>query len=445
FRSQGAKPLTHEFFHALSVSNVVDDDERRATVEAYEFMLRTRHSMHYRRNALHDTLEYALQLEVAEDLGYGTKAELRSVEVFMREYYLHARAIHRLHQRLTNHFRERLESDTVPPDGGERFGESFRLHGDKLSLEGTVLRFTNARSVFEAFTYAAEMDAEPDSRLRGAIERSVDLFTPEMIANEDLAALFRRIVRSKRVARTLSEMNDLGILGRYVPEFGDLVAFFQHNVYHYFTADEHTLVAIANAEKLRDQQGVLREVFRNLKRKDVLYMTIFLHDIGKPRGVGDHEVTGVEIARDILARVGMLDMFNDVAFLIRNHLVMEQIAFRRNIHDPATIKDFTAKFDRPELLDYLYLLTYADLSAVNVNVWTEWKASMLQDLYIRTSEVMRRNLKGVEIEAFHESKREAAEVGIVDSLSTSLPRAKVERHLQGMQSAAYTAIFTEEE
>ena len=174
-------------------------------------------------------------------------------------------------------------------------------------------------------------------------------------------------------------------------------------------------------------------------------MALLLHDIAKPRGVGDHEITGVEMARDILSRLGMQEMFSDVSFLIRNHLVMEQIAFRRNIHDPETIKDFASKFNRPELLDYLYLLTYSDLSAVNVNVWTEWKASMLQDLYMRTSEVLRRNLKGIQIDQFHQSKREAAEVGIVDSLSATLPREKVERHLRGIQSEAYTAMFSEEE
>ncbi len=438
-------PVTNEFFRLLNSHGVIDADEYAAALAAYDYLLRTRHAMHYRRNSLHDTLEYALQLEVAEDLGYGSKAELRSVEVFMHEYYLHARSIHRLHQRLTNLFRETLESGIDHARAGEKIGDVFWLHNDTLSLENGINRFEQAGVMFEAFQYAAEFEADLDFRLRAAIERSAELITPEVCVDESIAVLFRKILGSRRVARTLGEMNELGILGRYIPEFGDLIAFFQHNVYHYFTADEHTMVAVANAERLRDQQGILREVFRNLKRKDLLYMTILLHDIGKPRGVGDHEVTGVAMAREVLARLGLLEMFNDVAFLIRNHLVMEQTAFRRNIHDPETIKDLAGKFERPEQLDYLYLLTYADLSAVNVNVWTEWKASMLQDLYMRTAEVLRRNLKGVQIDEFHQSKREAAEAGIVESLSASFPREKVERHLQGIQSEGYVAIFTESE
>jgi [protein-PII] uridylyltransferase len=445
FHDDSAAPMTSKFLELLCSNGVIDADELRTALAAYEFLLRTRHSMHYRRNTLHDTLEYALQLEVAEELGYGAKAELRSVEVFMHEYYLHARSIHRLHHRLTNLFREKLRKGTQNGSNGERIGKLFSLHGDVLMLDNGVSRFDQAQPVFESFVHAAEHDAEMDFLLRAAVERSVDLITPEVCTEKEIATLFKRIIGSRRVAGTLSEMNELGVLGKYIPEFGDLVAFFQHNVYHYFTADEHTLVAIANAERLRDQQGVLREVFRNLKRKDILYMAILLHDIGKPRGVGDHEVTGVEMAREVLERLSMHDIITDVAFLIRNHLVMEQIAFRRNIHDPVTIKEFAAKFDRPEQLDYLYLLTYADLSAVNVNVWTEWKASMLQDLYMRTSEVLRRNLRGAQVDEFHQSKQEAVEVEIVDRLSALLPRAKVERHFQGIQNEAYTAVFSEAE
>ncbi|MBM2840414.1 MAG: UTP-GlnB uridylyltransferase, GlnD, partial [Bacteroidetes bacterium] len=445
FHDDGGTPMTGKFLELLSAKDFIDVDEFKNALAAYEFLVRTRHAMHYRRNTLHDTLEYALQLEVAEELGYGPKAELRSVEVFMHDYYLHARSIHRLHRRLVNLFRETLEKQTTAEHDGERIGELFLLRGDVLTLANTLLRFDRAEPMFESFVHAAENDVEMDFRLRAAVERSVDLITSEVCSDEGIAPLFKRIIYSRRVAGTLSDMNELGVLGKYIPEFGDLVAFFQHNVYHYFTADEHTLVAIGNAERLRDQEGVLREVFRNLKRKDILYMAILLHDIGKPKGVGDHEVTGVEMARKILERLSMNEIFADVAFLIRNHLVMEQIAFRRNIHDPATVREFAARFERPEQLDYLYLLTYADLSAVNVNVWTEWKASMLQDLYMRTSEVLRRNLKGAQVDAFHESRRRAAEAGIVDSLSASLPREKVERHLQGIQSDAYTAIFSEDE
>jgi [protein-PII] uridylyltransferase len=444
FTQPGDGSLTADLLHRLVGHQGITQEQCESSLAAYEFLLRVRHAMHFRRDTMHDTLEYALQLEVAEDLGYGSKAELRSVEVFMHEYYMHARAIHRMHKQLTERFRVAPDSHPGGGEDGEKIGSIFSLHGEVLGLvPGSTL--DGAITLMEAFAHAAERDVGIDGRLKAAIEHNCDLITLESLSDPALAAHFQRIVRSRRVAGTLAEMNELGVLERYIPEFGDLIAFFQHNVYHYYTVDEHTLVAMGNAERLRDQQGVLREVFRNLKRKDVLYMAILLHDIGKPRGVGDHEVTGVEMARTILSRLHWMDIFDDVAFLVRNHLVMEQIAFRRNIHDPATIREFASRFARPEQLDYLYLLTYADLSALNVNVWTEWKASMLGDLYIRTSEVLRRNLKGEQVDDYHRSRREALHAGVVDSLSATLPREAVVRHLEGIQSDAYTAIFSEEE
>jgi [protein-PII] uridylyltransferase len=434
------------FLDALQARGVLDSDEHGAALHALEFLLRTRHAMHYRRDSPHDALDYSLQLEVAEGLGYGPRAELRSVEVFMHDYYLHARTIHRLHQRLAGSFKEMIEPAVHGEERkGERVTEHIVLLNDVLSVDPSVHRFSGAEDLFHVFLLAAEREATPDFRLRAVIERSADLITPEVLSSPALGSVFGRILRSRRVAQTLREMNDLDVLGRYLPEFGELEAFFQHNVYHYFTADEHTLIAVARAEELRDQHGILREVFRNLRRKDVLYLAILLHDIAKPRGVADHEITGVEVARAILQRVGMSDAFDDVAFLIRHHLLMEQIAFRRNIHDPETIKELAAIFERPEQLDYLYLLTYADLSAVNINVWTEWKASMLQDLYLHTAEVLTRQLHGQEIDVFHQEKQEAAVMEIVDKLSSTMSRERVERHLGGIQSAAYTALFTEEE
>lgn len=439
------QPASQKLLNHLHEHDIINDKEYGEAVAALGFLLRTRHEMHYLRESLHDTLEYALQLEVAGGLGYGSKDHLSSVEVFMREYYLHARTIHRLNRQLCRGFRQLVEPVHRETHNDRILGDIFVLYDDALGILPGIEQLKTPKQIFEAFTLAAEHDVDMDFRLHGIIEKNPGLLDGEARTDPEIALLFRRILASRNVARTLHLMNELDVLGRYIPEFGDLVAFFQHNVYHYFTADEHTLIAIANAEGLREQQGVLREVFRNLKRKDILYLAILLHDIAKPRGVADHEITGVGMARTILERIGMENAFHDVAFLVRNHLVMEQIAFRRNIHDAETIREFAARFERPEQLDQLYLLTYADLSAVNINVWTEWKGAMLQELYQRTSEVLRRNLRGDQIDAFHESRRVAAEVDIVEKLSAALPREHVERHLQGIQSDAYLSLFTEEE
>ncbi len=424
---------------------LLDEQEGKTVLKALQFLLRTRHEMHFRREAPSDALEYSLQQDVAEALGFGARAELRSVEVFMREYYLHARTIYRLHQNLSHKFREMVEPVRLGLSGNESLGSIFFRTNDMLSVDPQIQRLSSAAQVFEAFALSAEHEIELHVRLRRAIANSTDLFTSEERSSAEVATIFRKILCSRCVAKTLHNMNELNVLAAYLPEWAELVAFFQHNMYHYFTADEHTLIALAKAERLREETGVMREVFRNLPRKETLYLAILLHDIAKPRGVGDHEITGVEMARQILDRIGMADTFGDVAFLIRNHLVMEQVAFRRNIHDPATMKEFAVRFETPEQLDYLYLLTYTDLSAMNINVWTEWKSSLLQELYQLTSEVLRRNLKGVQIDEFKKSQHEVAVEALVGRLSEGMPRERVHEHLQGIGSHAYIALFTDDE
>jgi [protein-PII] uridylyltransferase len=438
-------PASREFLNQLLGFGICEADEHAAALRALEFLLRARHEMHFCRASMHDTLEYALQVQIAEGLGFGAETGFRSVEVFMREYYIHARTIFRLLQRVGQQFRELIEPARSIFNRGKKLGPVFLLFDESLSVQSTTREFTSPAQVMEAFALVAERDVAPDLRLRGLLERSGGLFKPGDAESPELAQLFRRILSSKRVGKTLHEMNEVDVLPRYIPEFGELVAFFQHNVYHYYTADEHTLIAVANAERLREKTGILREVFRNVRRKDILYAAILLHDIAKPRGVADHEITGVEISRAILTRLGMEDAVADVGFLVRNHLVMEQTAFRRNVHDPDTLKEFAARFPRAELLDYLYVLTYADLSALNAGVWTEWKSAMLQELFQRTSEVLLRNLRGTEIDDYHQEKHEEAAESVIDGLSASLPRVDVERHIRGMNEASYLSLFTESE
>lgn len=436
---------SRQFVNALREDGVLDEQESHSVMKALQFLFRARHEMHFRRQAPSDALEYALQREVAEGLGFGGNAELHSVEVFMREYYLHARTIHRLYQNLSHKFGEMIQPVRFSFSNAEKLGNGFVRADDFLSIEGGMQRFNDALRVLEAFALSAEQEIDLSVQLRRAIMNSGELFDATQRESPVLASMFRRVLTTRRVAETLHDMNELNILGAYIPEWSELVAFFQHNMYHYYTADEHTLIAVGNAEGLRETSGVMREVWRNLRRKDVLYLAILLHDIAKPRGVADHEIKGVELARDVLTRIGMMDVFDDVAFLIRNHLVMEQVAFRRNIHDPETIKEFAAKFDRLELLDYLYLLTYADLSAVNINVWTEWKSSLLQELYQLTAEVLRRNLKGTQIDEFKQRRHEVAVERLVDRLSSSLPRAQINDHINGIASEAYVALFNDKE
>ncbi|RPH35486.1 hypothetical protein EHM92_06090, partial [bacterium] len=269
-----ARPATQAFLETLHAGGALPDDTFAGAIDALRFLFRVRHEMHFLRGGAHDTLEYALQLMVAEGLGYKAKTELRSVEVFMHDYYLHARTVHSLYHRLGQKFREYLEHGREDGSNGRSIGSGFILRSDALAIDPNVQMLEDPRRIFEAFALSAEQEVPLDFGLRAVIERSSRCVSPDMPGAAECTSAFRRILKSRSVARTLHDMNDLNVLGRFIPEFGDLVAFFQHNVYHYFTADEHTLIAIANAEKLREERGFLHEVFRNLRRKDLLYMTI---------------------------------------------------------------------------------------------------------------------------------------------------------------------------
>ncbi|HTO93706.1 MAG TPA: putative nucleotidyltransferase substrate binding domain-containing protein, partial [Bacteroidota bacterium] len=169
---------TRDFLDRLRADGVLDAEEHAAAVRAFEFLLRVRHEMHYRRESQHDTLEYALQREVAEGIGVAPAPGLMPVEVFMRAYYIHARTVHRLLQRAGQRFRESIEPPRASGSAGSRVGSAFILYDDALTCDPSVSSFGDPAQIFEAFTLAAEHDVPPDLRLRGLLERSADVLQP---------------------------------------------------------------------------------------------------------------------------------------------------------------------------------------------------------------------------------------------------------------------------
>jgi len=193
-------------------------------------------------------------------------------------------------------------------------------------------------------------------------------------------------------------MNELGVLGAFLPEFGDLNGFMQHGVYHCYTADEHTLITIRNLEKLSNQNSAYSKLYNSIKDKEILNLALLLHDIAKPIDISGHEIIGAEMTSSIMIRLGYEEEEIDkVCFLVKNHLMMEQVAFRRNLNDAETLNSFALKFNSIEELNLLYLITYADLSAVNPAVWTSWKAELLSELYRKSKAMIQDKISGEEL------------------------------------------------
>ena len=369
-----------------SVRGLVPAGVPSRAVRALDFILRVRNEMHLSAGALHDTLEFSTQSKIAANLRYRTTATSSSVERFMRDYFDATNSIAELSARVGLWARDRwLGPSGVSPT--RRIGDRLRLRSGKIELAKPRAELPST-VVLEAIHASTECGAEFSFQLEDAIHRRLRQFRP--LRSKEESSLFLELFKLHRgAADSLRLMNRLGLLERWLPEWRPLVRFFQHNQYHFYTADEHTLNVLSSAEHLRDESSAFGEACRALPRFDTLSFACLFHDIAKPDRIEDHEVGGARIAAAVLRRLGANDIAEDVAFLVRHHLFMEQTAFRRNLSDPTTVQEFASRFQRPDLLDYLFVLTRADLSSVNSNVWTEWKAALLTELYHKSRAVLR--------------------------------------------------------
>ncbi len=424
----------------MADKKMISQEQFISVVEAFEFMLKTRIELHFASEGITDTLDFNLQRKVASGLGYAEKFGEKGVEVFMRDYYLRAREIFNLNKTFISKFESKNEN--VKFNLVELLDEDFSIcDGCRIIFTGKTL---TPIAVFKAFLYKSKTGADFDNDLKLAILDSRDKFDYPNAREVD--KIFLEIFNSKgEVASTLELMNELGILGRYIPEFGALVGLFQHSVYHYYTVDEHTLKAIRNAEMLEFETSRLGDIFRSLRRKDILYLAILFHDSGKAVKIDGHSEFGAEIAKNFLARINY-DAIDDVCFLVKNHLLMEQVAFRRNFYEPGMLFSFASNFDKVELIDMLYVLTYADLSAVNPEVWTSWKAQLLEEIYMLARPVIENKLTIDEIYEFIEESSARRIESIILSLSHKVEREAVENHFENLiEDDSYLASFTDSE
>ena len=437
------RPAVVDFLQRLLEKEFINQLQYNHTKDAFEFVLRARQSLHYQSSSLNDLLDFEIQKKVAADMGYVSPDYSKGVESFMRDYYRHARKIYRLNQVLSDRVRATLKPLEISAKI-ENLNEDYSLVGNKIAFRREVHK--DAVRLFKAFQHKAKTGLHFDENVHETLARELDVFSKhEFQKSAEAASILKSILLSeKNVAFTLKSMNELGILGRYMPEFGKLIGFFQHNVYHYYTADEHTLTAIENLENVGEQDPFLGELLKNVVRRDALYLGVMFHDIAKPISIGKHEIIGVEVAEKALGRIGFDDIIEDVGFLVRNHLKMEQIAFRRNIGDPETVYAFTRIFTNAEQLKMLYLLTYADLSAVNPGVWTKWKAQLLHELYRKSYRIINESLDAEAVVSLQEEQREQKE----QSILSQMPSEKtdiVRKHFDSIKNDLYAIVFEDAE
>jgi [protein-PII] uridylyltransferase len=387
----------------LVAADVASRDECDRLLRARDFLLRVRSALHCLAAGKQDRLSFDAQEQVAERFGYpvgspsaepGARSPREMMaERFMRDYYSHAAVI----ARTTADLLDRL---TAPPEPRGLLSRlSSRPTRDGVSVVSGQL-VADPR-IFERdpvnlvriFADAQLNDVPLSAATQEAVRHSVGLLTPELARSPEAIEVFMGILRaSYGVYRTLGELNRLGLLGRLIPEFGRLFCMVQHDHYHVYTVDEHSLVGVRELERLRrgeleDQSPLLTSVMRDHDRPEILFLGMMLHDLGKGYG-GDHDERGAIMSRDVGRRL-KLDVDDRIAleFLVRHHLLMSMLAQNRNIADPKLVAEFVRIVGTVENLRNLYLLTFADMRAVGPQVWSGWKNQLLGELYERAVEV----------------------------------------------------------
>jgi [protein-PII] uridylyltransferase len=334
-----------------------------------------------------------MQPQVAKSFGYQDDDTSLAVERFMRDYYLHARVIHRVARRLIARCQETLSrrASAGLRDRQQALADGLVFIDGRLHLaDQNVDRFAaDPTQLIKVFWHAHRLGCELSLELERALEAALDLIDDGVRRSPVARDLFLDICRSwGRVAVTLSQMHELGALGRYLPEFGALTCLVQYDAYHRFSADRHSLLAVEHLEALAPGKSAESEgaaqVFAGVERPELLMLGMLLHDIGKAKGHG-HVAKGIPLIRELTGRMGLgAEDAALVEFLVAHHLTMSHIAQRRDIDDPRTIADFAATVGDAPRLRMLYLLTYADMRAVGPGVLTPWQAVVLHELYART-------------------------------------------------------------
>lgn len=429
--SQEEITQTEHFLNIIRENKILIPRAVARLKESYKLVLNTRNILHVISKHKNDRLEFIYQEKIAKVLDYTSE----NWHAFMKKYFESANVIKRFSRTMMKRFEEEI-STPISDYLAIQLDEDYSLKNGVISVAPKVN--LTLSTILRAFYYRGFYDARFDENLRSQIIESV-IDHEEIKQTEQISSVFfREIIRlPKNVGKTLEIMNELGVLATFLPEFKELVGFFQPGVYHCYTADEHTLIALNNLEQLSTQNNIMSKLFNNIKHKDLLYLAVLFHDIAKPISVSGHEIIGAEIANSVMERLGFDQKeIQIVQFLVRHHLTMEQVAFRRNLNDPTTLNNFAILFPNTDWLDLLYLLTYADLSAVSQVVWTQWKSDLLYELYRKTKTMLDDRISGQELLSFSVQEIINKSDNINDSFRD---------HIESIDDLGYLHHFSQEE
>src|SRR5213596_3747360 len=392
---------------SLSTNQLVGKDwlsesDQRRIENAYDFLLRLRTALHYATGRATDILHISLQEQIAKRLDYssGNPEDFRGSEELMRDYYEHTRNIFRVTERITEQFvsgyvtsKTRSLFSFLPLMRTHKtaVGDFFFVRNKQLHPARRDLFRRDPEQMMRAFEIAQERGLDLSPELEDLLSRSLGQVTRTYQYARGPRAIFKDILSQKgRVGRILRMMHRVDFLGRYIPEFGQLTCLVQHEFLHRYTADEHTLVCIDKLDALTQiddpKLTAYREIFKRIEDPFVLYLALLLHDTGKAVGARPHSEASALFAQRVATRLQLSsEQRKSLILLVDHHLTLSRIAQQRNLDDPATVTELAHIVKSQKNLDALMLLTLADGQGTSAEAWSDWKESLVWELFHETS------------------------------------------------------------
>ncbi|HXW71512.1 MAG TPA: [protein-PII] uridylyltransferase [Methylocella sp.] len=388
----------------LVAVGVFSANEYKLFCRCEDYLWKVRCHLHFLTGRAEERLSFDHQHRIAERLGYTARGGLAKVERFMKHYFLIAKDVGDLTAIVCAALEEKqakpfamLDRFAPFPFRRKRVAQltrDFFVENGRVTVKDSDVFARDATNLIRLFWVADRngLAIHPDAKRH--VTQSLKLIDAKLRADPETNQLFLEILTSRNEPEiVLRLMNEAGVLGRFVPEFGRIVALMQFNKYHHYTVDEHLLRSIGilaeiEAQRLSAEHPLASEIITSISHRNSLYVALFLHDIAKGR-MQDHSSAGIEVARSLCPRLGLTPAETEsVVWLVANHLIMSDTAQRRDLGDPSTIADFAKRVQTLERLKMLLVITVCDIRAVGPGVWNNWKSELLRTLFWETEVIL---------------------------------------------------------
>ena len=434
--------------------NWLTETDRRRIESAYDFLLRIRTDLHYATGRASDVLHLNLQEQIAQRLGYKVDVGRTRSEGLMRDYYAHARNIFRVSERITEQFIEGYATDRTRSffsflplrrEPETRLEEFVVRHG-RLHAEQRDLLQRDPNQMMRVFQLAQEHHLELSPEMEDLLHRRLGQVTRTFQYAKVPREMFLEMLSHKgEVARILRIMHRVDFLGRYLPEFGQLTCLVQHEFFHRYTADEHTLVCVDKLDALASTTDTklvgYRKLFEKLEDPCLLYLALLLHDTGKAVGARPHSEASAVFAQRVASRLQLTPpQRKKLILLVDHHMTLSNIAQQRNLDDPTTIVELANVVKTQPNLDALMLLTLADGQGTGGSAWSDWKELLVWQLYHATTRYL------ADQESFYYQAR-IERVALAEAISRELPSDfsdEIETHFDFMPDTYFRGVSKEE-